>query len=94
MLSLRNILNGIMLYLLSPPRDVSVSFVACIIGGLVSIIMVYAWYGVVVQQSMKNIDTNTTKENMYHWISYVFVTFHEASVEGNRRSNSYRRNST
>ena len=90
--AIRNIVHLIISYLFFPPRDVSVSFVACMIGGLVSVIMVYAWYGVVVQQSMQNNDTNITKDNVYHWISYVFLTFHEASVEGNRWSCSYRMN--
>ena len=86
--------HEIILYLFSSSRDVSVSFVACIIGGLVSVIMVYAWYGVAFQQSIKRNDTNITEDNVYHWISYVFMTFHEASVEGNKGSRSYRMSST
>ena len=82
--------HEIILYLFSSSRDVSVSFVACIIGGLVSVIMVYGWYGLAFQQSIKRNDTNITEDNVYHWISYVFMTFHEASVEGNKRSRSYR----
>ena len=81
--------HEIILYLFSSSRDVSVSFVACIIGGLVSVIMVYAWYGVAFQQSIKRNDTNITEDNVYHWISYVFMTFHEASVEGNKRRSFY-----
>ena len=86
--------HEIMLYLFSSSRDVSVSFAACIIGGLVSVIMVYAWYGVAFQQSIKRNDTNITEDNVYHWISYVFMTFHEASVEGNKRCSFYPMSST
>ena len=63
-------------------RDVSISFVACIIGGLISIVMVYAWYGVANQHISENNESTIKTQNMYHWISFIFSTFHEASIEG------------
>ena len=68
--------------LFSFERDVSISFVACIIGGLISIVMVYAWYGVANQHISENNESTIRAQDMYHWISFVFMTFHEASVEG------------
>ena len=56
---------------------------ACIIGGITSIVMVYAWYGIAVQQSDGSNDSVINGGNGYHWISFVFMTFHQASVEGN-----------
>ena len=44
--------------------------------------MVYAWYGVANQHISENNESTISTQNMYHWISFVFMTFHEASVEG------------
>ena len=55
-------------------------------GGIISVLMVYAWYGVVVEStnSSSNADKiEKTDGNLHYWISFVFKVFHESSVEGN-----------
>ena len=61
------------------------SFIASLLGGIVSIVMVYAWHGVAFYSSGASINQNFRNQSGgkgYHWISFIFKVFHEGSVEG------------
>jgi hypothetical protein len=54
------------------------------LGGLVSVVLVYAWHGVAFYSvNQSTVDNNADiPQNVHHWISFLFMTFHQASVEG------------
>ena len=58
-------------------------------GGLISVVLVYAWHGVAFHSlNQSTVDNNAepgVSQNVHHWISFLFMTFQQASVEGTKR---------
>ena len=58
-------------------------FVSNILGGIISILLVYAWYGVATASSLNIDDAGRIEERLRYWISFLFTVFHQGSVDTN-----------
>ena len=69
-------------------RDVIFTLGSCILGGIMSVTVVYAWHGIV--YNARNASNQTFSDdkgmpgdgNLHHWMSFVFKVFHESAAEG------------
>ena len=58
-------------------------FVCNILGGILSILLAYAWYGVATASPFNADNAGRSEQHLRYWISFLFTVFHQGSVDAN-----------